>query len=394
MRRSVAILTVVISFGLTVTGLADFKYSEQSKVTGGMMAGMMKFAGAFSRKANQPVTTTHYVKGNRLRTDNGTENTAEIIDLDGRRMIHIDNQKRSYSILTFDQMKAALEEMQRRMKATQEQKNVQMNLTPKVEVTSTQNTRAILGQTAREVKVKMEMEMQATDTEKHQSGSGSMTFVTDQWVAPSVPGYGEVRDFYKRMALSINWVPTGGLFNMNPQMAKGMEELKKNSTALEGLPMLQYISMYMGGMTGQPGTMGQPNQSAQPDSSQQPNQQSSAQAETQPSKPATPGSAISQGVGNMLGGFGGFGRKKKKQQDQQQQDTSQNTSQAASQNSAPASNSAQTPPAPASSGSFMDMTVEVTAFSSDSLSGDLFDIPAGYKQVEADAEKALSGSRR
>ncbi len=388
MRKSVAILAIVTSLGWTVTGLADFKYSEQSKITGGMMAGMMKFAGHFSSKANQPIITTRCLKGNRLRIDNASENTAEIIDLDGRRMIHIDNQKRTYSILTFEQMKAALENMQQKMKASQDQKNAQVTLTPKVDVTSTQNTRTILGQEAREVKVKMDMQMQATDTEKQQSGSGSMSFVSDQWLAPGVPGYREIQEFYKRMAQSINWVPTSGMFNINPQMAKGMEELKKNSTALEGLPMLQYISMYMGGMNGQPG---------QPQASPQPNQQGSAQSGSQSSNggtpdseaknqaPSSPGSAISQGVGNMLGGFGGFGRKKKKQQDQQQQD--------ASQNPAPASGSAQTPPPATSSNSFMDMTVEVTSFSSESLPSSLFDIPEGYKQVEGDAEKALGGSR-
>ncbi len=51
---------------------ADFKYTETSKITGGMLSGMMKVMGAFSkeaRKAGEPMQSTTYVKGNRLRRD-------------------------------------------------------------------------------------------------------------------------------------------------------------------------------------------------------------------------------------------------------------------------------------------------------------------------------------
>jgi hypothetical protein len=33
----------------------------------------------------------------------------------------------------------------------------------------------------------------------------------------------------------------------------------------------------------------------------------------------------------------------------------------------------------------MDMTIEVTSYSKDSLDASLFDVPAGYAQVQADA---------
>ena len=38
----------------------------------------------------------------------------------------------------------------------------------------------------------------ATDTQTQQSGS--MAITNDMWMVPEIPGYDQVRDFYKRMA--------------------------------------------------------------------------------------------------------------------------------------------------------------------------------------------------
>ena len=88
--------------------LADFKYTDTSQITGGALMGMASFAAKFSkdsRAAMQPITTTHYIKGNKMRTD-GSDGSVQIIDLDGRRIISVDNEKKTYSVATFDQIKA------------------------------------------------------------------------------------------------------------------------------------------------------------------------------------------------------------------------------------------------------------------------------------------------
>ena len=76
----------------TLPARADFKYTETSQMTGGSMLSMMKFASKFARgdakkqekDMLQPSSTTHYVKGDRLRTDN-EDGTSQIIDVGGRR---------------------------------------------------------------------------------------------------------------------------------------------------------------------------------------------------------------------------------------------------------------------------------------------------------------------
>jgi hypothetical protein len=365
----------VLLISLCVPGYADFKYSQQSKMTGGTMMQMTQTLGKFSknmRQANEPQTSTTMVKNNRMREEH-PNGTAEIIDLDGRRFIYIDPGNKQYSVVTFDEFKAAMQRAQERAKQAQQQqmaKNPQaqnVTITPKFDVQVTGATRNILGLTANEMKMKVEMEMQATDPQSQQPQSGSYVVNSDAWVAPSVPGYDEVRDFHVKMAKELDWLPgtmTGmtGMNMGNPQMGSAMEEFRKNAATLKGLPLMQTVSMGLAG-----GDSSNPkSQNAQ--GSTQP--QSPAPQQTQnTSVPTSASGAIAQGLGGMFGGL------RKKKQDQQQpaaQDTSAT---------------------PAQPGALMEMTIEVIAFSSDSLDSGLFDVPAGYTQVQRNPDDMFGGKQ-
>jgi hypothetical protein len=52
MFRKLALLGAVAC--LPACLLADFSYDESTRITGGSLAGMMKFAGAFSKAARDP----------------------------------------------------------------------------------------------------------------------------------------------------------------------------------------------------------------------------------------------------------------------------------------------------------------------------------------------------
>jgi hypothetical protein len=71
-----------------------------------------------------------------------------------------------------------------------------------------------------------------------------------------------------------------------------------------------------------------------------------------------------------LGGFGGFGKKKKNNDDQQQQP--------------PPSQD----PNAANGGALMEMTIELTNYSSASVDPSKFEIPGGFKKVESPMERA------
>ena len=273
-RKSLSILIVLPL--VSTTAFADFKYTDTSQITGGALMGMANFAAKFSkdsRAAMQPITTTHYIKGNKMRTD-GSDGSIQIIDLDGRRVISVDNEKRTYSVATFDEIKAAMEKARADAEAKAKenpgnkrdaQAAQQLQVTPKITVLPGSGTRTILGQPTNETRVKMDMEMQAQNangqapaSQPGQPNSVTFTMTMDTFVAPSVSGYQEIGEFYKKMAKEINWVPPSNI-HVDPRMTQGMGELQKNSDALKGLPLLSYVSM---GIPPQPGANANNSQAA------------------------------------------------------------------------------------------------------------------------------------
>jgi hypothetical protein len=136
-----------------------------------------------------------------------------------------------------------------------------------------------------------------------------------------------------KMAKELDWVP-GTMFGGNTQISQPLVEYRKSTANLNGMPLLSYVSV---GMGPNPGTTGQ------------------AVAAANPSPEKKEGNVISKGLGGMLGGFG-----KKNKNDSAKQDASGQ-----------------------SGGSLMDMTTEITSVSNASIDASLFEIPAGYKQVEA-----------
>jgi hypothetical protein len=365
----------------SVPSHADFKYTESSKMTGGAVMGAMKFAGVFSkqaRDANGAQISTRAVKGNRLREENA-DGTVQVIDLDGKRFIKIDPKAKTYTILTFEQMKQQMLAAQERMKAEQAKQTgdgkpkANLKLTPKIESSETGATRSLLGLNTKEMKIRIEMLME-TDDPKAQGQQISSVMDTDSWIAPAVPGYDELKQFYIKMAKQMDWVPgtvMGGLANSNVQVS--MAELKKNNAKIDGIPLLQTVSMSLGGSA----------MATAPT-----NPQSAAPAQAPPPPPATqtqePPSAkdaIAQGIAGHFG-LGGFGKKKKKTDDAPAAEAPPANGAAGAATSAPAP-----APAPATPGSLMEMTVEVTAYSADTLDQSLFDVPAGYAQVQPDPER-------
>ena len=271
MRTFRALLATLLLLASTVPVRADFKYTETSQVTGGALIGMVKFASVFARgdakkqeqQALQPTTTTHYLKGNRLRTDR-PDGTAQIIDLDGRRVIAIDLNKKTYAVATFDEIKAAIEQAQQRMQQQMQQnpqqrqqmqqmQDAQIKLTPTIHVTPGTGSRVILNQPTNETKVQMDLAMQATATGPNapppgQPNSATMTYVMnmDTFVAKGVSGYQEFAQFYRRMAQEVNWMKLPAMnVQIDPRVAQGMSELQQNSDSLKGFPLLSYVSMTM-----------------------------------------------------------------------------------------------------------------------------------------------------
>jgi hypothetical protein len=379
--KSFAFLLAIMVGGSAV-GHADFKYTESSKMTGGALMGAMKFVSVFSKEAKQanaPQVSTRAVKGNRFREEHA-DGTIQVIDLDGRRFVNIDPKARTYSVLTFEEMKQRMLAAQERMKEEQAKQAGQhpqsnVKITPKIESSDTGATRNILGLDTKESKIHIEMLME-TDDPKAQGQKVTTVMDTDSWIAPSVPGYDEIRQFYVKMAKEMDWVPgavMGGMANSNVQI--GMTELKKNNARINGIPLLQMVSMTLAG-NGTPPAAGA---NAQTQASAPPPPSSQAPAQTQ--EPTSAKDAITQSIAGHFG-LGGLGKKKKKADDQP---ATTDSSQPASGSGSAASSAPAAAPA-GNPGALMEMTIEVTSFSNSALDKSLFDVPAGYTQVQPDLD--------
>jgi hypothetical protein len=342
---------------MTVAGsslLADFSYQETSTITGGVMMSMMKVVGAFNKQAREPIQSTIAVKGDRMVHRSAT--SASVIDLASQTITHIDFQKKQYSVMTFEEMKQMMEQMSQKMQ--KRDKGDQGEMKFKVSAKATGKSKQVAGLDAKEMIMKMEMEMEATDKDSGQSQKGGMTVTTDMWIASGVPGYGEVREFHKRMAEKINWNPGGNMFMSDPKVSQGMAEVYKEVGKLDGMPVQQLISM---GMAGQPGAGEGGAAPAQ--------QQQQSQAQQQPAERPSVGGAL----GGALGGRFGLGRKKPADQQASSDNPPASGGQASSGSGAP--------------GSLLEMTTELNTFSSNALDPSLFEVPAGFKKVESEMKK-------
>lgn len=372
MKKPCSALLCLLLLSGCVPARADFKYTDTSKITGGSLKSMVKFASVFNKQASQslkPTSTTKYVRGNVMKIER-TDGSIEIFDLDKKLVIEIDPVKKTYSQATFDEIRDALKKAAEEQKAKmQEHKmkdgkpdNTQVNLNAKVSATPGATGRMINGQLTNEMKMQIDMEVTATRTPDGQTAaqqpsgpaSGTMSTTVDSWIAPGVSGYQEVGDFYKKMAKEVNWVPPTGI-TVNPQVSQGMAELQKNESLYKGLPLLQYLSMTMVGAQG-----------STTDSQRQDSQQSSASS----GPPTSASDAVVKGLGQM------FGKRKKKDE-----------APAADPNAG--SSASNPPPPPSVPGSLIEMTIEVTSFSDAPLDPSLFTVPADYTRVPSDPNNIL-----
>jgi hypothetical protein len=342
---------------------ADYTYQETTQITGGSMVQMMKMVSAFSskaRKAGDPVVSTVYLKGNRMAKV--SQEGVEIIDLDKETITHIDPVKRTYTVITFqemrDQMAKAMQEAEKKGPAqpaapAQNPDDVKMSFDVKVHNTGAE--KQVSGLSAHEAI--MTMTMKATDQKSQQSGAMAVT--NDMWLVAEIPGYDQVREFYKRMGEKMGSMMADAGADMRRMLAQqpgatvAMTDMVKEMEKIKGVPVMQIMRM---GASAD----GKPLPAASeaplpPDNSPPPTGGDIAKAGM--------ASALSSKLGGL--GFGGFGKKKKDDPPAADPNAGQSAAQAQ-----------------ATSGILMETQTSTSSFSSDPVDGSHFEVPAGYKLIE------------
>jgi hypothetical protein len=318
---------------------AEFVYQQTTQMTGGSLLATMKMAGPLARQAREPNVSTHMLKGDRMVTL--TKDRATVIDLSKENITEVDFAKKTFSVMTFVEMKQALENAMQRMQSRQSNSQVDANFQVSAKVTG--QTKTIQNLDAKELLVTMALE----GTDKDSGHSGSMTTEMHNWMA-EVPGYEEVKEFHRKMGEKMGYLFGSGMTQismMRPEMATGLAQAAKEMAKLDGMPVQSIMKMTAAG----DGQMGDASpQPAAPTSSDV----AGAAAQSQASR--LPG-----GLGSLASGLGGLGRRKQQ---------------------APPTQASQ----PAGQGSLIEMTTDLTSFSSGPVDESKFEVPAGFKQVEAE----------
>ncbi len=378
----------VAALGIILLGsrllFADASYQETTQITGGTMVDSLKsisFLSKSMRDAFAPITTTTMIHGNQKAVV--SKDSTEIIDLDKETVTRIDNLHKTYTVVTFAQMRQAFEQMPKQMEQAQEKaKQEPQAQEPKsdvktsfdVSVKNTGVTKQIDGLTAQEQVVTLQMH--ATDPNAAPTdGVNSVTYVvtTDAWITPDPPEVKEIEDFDKRYAQKLmegvdmsafksqmtqmhdmNQSPgMAQMFSGKPGSAEAMAQMGKEMAKLQGTRVLEVTRM--GGSGSGPGTT-----------------QNSAQTSGPAPATAPPSSNSSMAgmLGSALGGsaLGGFHKKKTPPPS----DTTTTTT--------TASDGTQT-----TSTVLMEMTLQKSNFSQAPVSSSAFEVPSGFKKVESPA---------
>ena len=342
MKRTILLAGAMLACSTAL--FADLSFVETTNLTGGSMAGAMKFAGKLGGGGFNNMQTHVYVSGDLLaRID---ERTGSIINLEDQTVTNIDYKRGEYSVATFAEMQQAIEQAQAEAQA-KKRNDADVQMTFKVDVKDPGRTAAVRGFNAKE----MILLITAEFADRKKGNSGAMNMATNMWMSTEIPGYKELQDFYRRMSERVAWNPSSSMlaglqegFDMGESMAKLQEQAAK----MEGVAVKQI--MRMGGNS---------------DSLQQLTQEDQDKVAAAQEQNGG-GSGVLKGA---LGGFGGFGRKKDRDAEPQRSNGTATASDA---------------------GVLMEMTTFYSDFSNAAISADKFRPDPSFKHVESKMLKQLS----
>ena len=351
MRRIATLILTFLVFAPSALR-ADFSYTQTTRVTGGSLLNMTRFMpGTGSIK--EPQTHTIAVKGGKMVTYD--KDTATIIDPDAETMTQIDFKKKQYSVITFTEMKQALQAMQQQMQQMQAQmqqaqgQQAMPAVNPleamKVSVNDTGQSKVISGLNTKQFVLTMEI----APPQGAPAGLPPSKTTMDAWMTPTLPGYEEVTQVGMKMAAKMAELAPGmnPMAMFRPDVAKTANAMAQEMSKMKGIAV--YETLTMAGFA--------------------PSGPNVGEAVKDGAKDAAKESAIQGALGRSrlggLAGLGGLGRKKEEPPKQTPQQTQEVTFQPVT---------------------LMEQVTEITNLSA-TADATKFSVPAGFKQVENEMKK-------
>lgn len=409
MRRNITQFMALILLAGPLACYADSSYEHTTQMTGGQLINTLKhmpFMGKQMKQLTEPTSEITMVHGNQKAIV--SKDYTEIWDLDKEQIVHIDNVKKTYSVMTFADMRkmlqelpAKMQEMQDKMKQAQDQAKQQQGQAQQMPPNLKFNFTADVKDTGQSKMVDkynvnqqiLTLRMEVTDT-NNPGTKVDYDLTTEIWTTPDVPAeMKEVQDFdlrfgkqlmqgtdTKDLMAQMQNMRTGmagamqQMFGAQPGAGDAFAQMGKEMAKIKGTRIIE-ITRMGGSGTGIQAQPGDPNAPPPPSGSQVAGQVATDTAKNTTS--ATAGDAVSHvgGIGGVAlgsavsGALGGvFGHKKAKPAP------------------APAPAATTTPAAGTQTTTdvtLMEMTTQTHDFSSEAIPSSVFQIPAGYKQVES-----------
>jgi hypothetical protein len=244
-----ALILAGILFAFATVVRAEVKTEEKTQLKfEGTMGRMMGMFGG--KAAKEGVINTVAVKGNRKVT--ASENSSEIIDLDEQKIYNLDLKKKTYQVVTFDEMRRRLQEAQEKAakaakNENKDEKQPENQMEFDFSLKESGQKRNINSYDCREVV----MTITARQKGKTLEQAGGMVMTSHIWLGPNIPATREIAEFDQRYAKAMEGVFGSGAsadqmamaMAMYPGMKDMIGKMQVESVNMQGAQILTETTM-------------------------------------------------------------------------------------------------------------------------------------------------------
>jgi hypothetical protein len=225
---------------------ADVKTREKNLVKfEGILGGFANMFGGAAAKDG--ITSTVAVKGDRMSRIN--DHTGQIIDLAEQKIYNLDMKKKTYTAVTFAEMRAQMEkaraDAEKRAKDMKPEEKQQMEeagrqLEFDYDLHQTGQHKNLLGHDTNEVVMTVTAHEKGLKIEE----SGGFVMTTTMWMGPKIAALDEIMDFQLRFfkavygeSLVMDVQQMAGMLAMYPSFKTMAEKMQAESGKMRGTPL-------------------------------------------------------------------------------------------------------------------------------------------------------------
>lgn len=233
--RSFSAAATAVLFAAT-TCLADARVEQKTQFQlGGVVGGIVKVFGG--KAAREGLTSTTSVRGKKRLTV--TDRSGELVDLGEEKIYRIDYGRKSYEIVTFDEIRRQLEEAKKEA-AEEAGEKPKKNEGPEYEidvtVKETGEKQKIAGYDTRQVITTITVREKGKKLEQ----SGGAVLTADMWMGPKLAAMAEINAFNQKYFMQLYGDSLAEMQQMavlmatTPTFAKAMKEFARKRSSFEG----------------------------------------------------------------------------------------------------------------------------------------------------------------